>query len=155
MSNIVWKLMQVNNCNSSIKEKHFEWNFQKEKKMLPGSADSFPVWDFFFFLIVCCVCHTSCESILSLVRRFCFFPPQPGLMQSTTVLATLGDFSCHRRQTTDHFWSWEMLFWARAPPMLTQIWPKEAPRLFTDPVRCRESGSPARLGIDKHTTQLV
>lgn len=97
------------------------------------------------FFCSCCVCHTSCESKSSgLCNRapwvffFLLLLLLPNVMQSTTAVATLGDFSCHRRQTKPLFWSLEMLFWAHAPPMLSQIWPKEAARLFTDPACCRK-----------------
>lgn len=146
--------MPVTDLNELIKEKHLEINFYKEKKMLPGSAGSFPRVRICFLKYLLRV-TLPVNQISLLCAGFVFAPPQLGVMQSTTALATLGDFSCHKRQPTDHFWSWEMLFWAHAPPMLTQIWPKEAPRLFTDPPRCRESGSPARLGGDGGTTQLV
>lgn len=50
---------------------------------------------------------------------------------------TFGDLSCHRRQTDkSSFGCFEMLSGAQAPPMLTQIWPKEAalrwPRLLSE-----------------------
>lgn len=147
------KLMQVFGSSSFIKDNILNYIFRRKIKCylcLPTVFQS----DFFF--LNCLLRATLPVNQISLLcAGFVFFPPQPGVMQSTTAVATLGEFSCHRRQTTDHFWSWEMLFWAHAPPMMIQIWPKEAPCLFTDPVCCRKSGNPARLGIDERTTLFV
>lgn len=106
------------------------------------------LWQFssvrIFFAAAACVTLPANQKALDCAtgRRGLFFflllLLLPNVMQSTTAVATLGDFSWHRQTKALFFWSLEMLFWAHAPPMLTQIWPKEAARLFTDPARCRK-----------------
>lgn len=54
----------------------------KEKRILPVSPDSFPVWNVF----CCCVCQTSCESKLWSLQQDAVFSSL-NVMQSTSVAA--------------------------------------------------------------------
>lgn len=75
--------------------------FFKEKRE-NVTCDSFPVWEIFLQLLR--VSHFLRTKKLWTVQQgavgfFLLLLLLPNVMQSTTAVATLGDFSCHRRQT--------------------------------------------------------